>query len=417
MSYSTRQSKSCQQPKSQKEMEKEAKDLINQLRVQELQLFLTEYGQSKVGRKIELQERATQLVSMNIERSMFRRLQQLYSTRIGNVASGSYPALVNPSATRESRTSSSSNLSMPSLSHLWSQPSSLTSGNHSSSRLNHHPVQEWKVPQNNVSSGHFGPRTSSSSFGLIPEFVERSSYKFNALPFFEEEDILISPTNLNPTNAFSPGCRATFQECLKSFTLSVQQANSITSTRKILPCLDHSEGMTAFTQTKMEFKYQILVRFAMVSVSGELKTFEDCFPPSLCVKVNGKITQLPPVLPVMKSQPKEQFRLNRPVDITSICKLSPISSNVINISWVHPSNPLNPNSIDYNKKFCFTVCLVKKLSSDDLVAKVKSKGVKAVEFTQSIIKDKLRDEDVEIATTSLRASLICPVSSFSKGST
>jgi hypothetical protein len=394
-------------------MEKDAKEIIQQLRVSELQLFLTEYGQSKVGRKVELQERANQLVSMNIERSMHKRLQQLYSMRVGTSSQGptQYPSLANPSATRE--TSSSSNqplLSMPSLSHLWSQPSALISN--SNSRLNHHPVQDWKVPQSVPSTHHHhGSRTTASS-GIPETFVERSSYKFNSLPFFEDEDTLISPTNLNPTNAFSPGCRALYQECIKSFTLTVQQANSITSSRKILPCLDQVDGMTPFSQqqTRTEFKHQILVRFSMLSLSGDLKTVEDCFPPSLCVKVNGKIVQLPPALPVMKNQPKEQFRQSRPVDITSVCKLSPVAANLVNISWVHPNNPHNPNSIDYNKKFCFTVCLVKKLSSDDLVSKVKSKGIKAVEFTQSIIKDKLRDEDVEIATTSLRASLTCPVS-------
>jgi len=120
------------------------------------------------------------------------------------------------------------------------------------------------------------------------------------------------------------------------------------------------------------------------------------------------MTTLPAPLPGNKNQPKEQFKHSRPVDITSNTKISPVT-NEISISWIHPCLPHNPNSIDYNKKFCFTLCLVNKLSSEDLINKVKAKGIKAAEFTQSIIKDKLRDEDIEIATTSLRASLMCPL--------
>lgn len=54
--------------------------------------------------------------------------------------------------------------------------------------------------------------------------------------------------------------------------------------------------------------------------------------------------------------------------------------------------------------------MVHKLSSEDLLKKVKSKGTKPREFTASLIRDKLKDSDDEIATTSLRAQLMCPVS-------
>uniref|UniRef100_A0A0A9Y6E8 E3 SUMO-protein ligase PIAS2 n=2 Tax=Lygus hesperus TaxID=30085 RepID=A0A0A9Y6E8_LYGHE len=45
----------------------------------------------------------------------------------------------------------------------------------------------------------------------------------------------------------------------------------------------------------------------------------------------------------------------------------------------------------------------------DLLDKLKTKGPRSAECTAGIIKEKLNDEDCDIATTSLRVSLICPL--------
>lgn len=88
--------------------------------------------------------------------------------------------------------------------------------------------------------------------------------------------------------------------------------------------------------------------------------------------------------------------------------------NHIQLTWQHPTLPSAhgaiPAQIDYSKTFCMSTLMVLRLSSEDLLKKVKCKGIKQREFTASLIRDKLKDADDEIATTSLRAQLVCPVS-------
>jgi len=56
------------------------------------------------------------------------------------------------------------------------------------------------------------------------------------------------------------------------------------------------------------------------------------------------------------------------------------------------------------------VYLVSRLSSTDLLQRLRNKGVRPSEYTRGLIKDKLsEDADMEIATTSLKVSLVCPL--------
>lgn len=135
--------------------------------------------------------------------------------------------------------------------------------------------------------------------------------------------------------------------------------------------------------------------FTLSNPSALLQT-EDCFPPALCLRVNGKLCTLPPVLPAAKGSQKDGQRSSRPVDITSLTKFSPVVANMISITWNQPCLSYNNSVMDYSKRFVFTVILVSKLSPEELVAKIKSKGIKSADFTKSIIRDKLQDEDAEV---------------------
>src|SRR5205085_6328533 len=66
---------------------------------------------------------------------------------------------------------------------------------------------------------------------VAPPLSETSSYVFSKLPFFEEVQVIIPSTNLNPTPRIS-GQRHC-QELHKNFTLTVNQANMISQFRKI----------------------------------------------------------------------------------------------------------------------------------------------------------------------------------------
>lgn len=81
-------------------------------------------------------------------------------------------------------------------------------------------------------------------------------------------------------------------------------------------------------------------------------------------------------------------------------KLSPTVANQIMVSW----------AADYGRGYAMTVALVHKLTSSDLLQRLQKKGAKHADHTRALIKEKLSDDgDCEIATTSLRVSLMCPL--------
>ena len=61
------------------------------------------------------------------------------------------------------------------------------------------------------------------------------------------------------------------------------------------------------------------------------------------------------------------------------------------------------------KAYTLSVYLVEKLSHQELLQKLKSKGHRDPDYTRALIKEKLRDTDNEISTTSCQVSLACPI--------
>lgn len=264
-------------------------------------------------------------------------------------------------------------------------------------------------------SGPNNPKYSSSTVAAnvwsvpssMPDMNPVADVAFSKLPFYEELATLISPRNLIPTTQVTAG-RPTLQEFITPFTLSVDHANKISTSRKIIPLTD---AYSFNTSPKIEFEHMLLLRFALTNLAtNDDKVVEDIFPPSLCLKINSKMVTLPANLPVNKaSLPKDAFKPARPIDITPLIKITPTAPNTIAINWMQPALQYNPNCVDHGKRFAFALYLVKKVTPDELTAKVRAKGIKSPEFTKSIIMDKLQDEDMEIATTFLRASIQCPV--------
>uniref|UniRef100_A0A8K9UKH1 Protein inhibitor of activated STAT 1 n=1 Tax=Oncorhynchus mykiss TaxID=8022 RepID=A0A8K9UKH1_ONCMY len=126
---------------------------------------------------------------------------------------------------------------------------------------------------------------------------------------------------------------------------------------------------------------------------------EDHFPPNLCVKVNGKPCNLPGYLPPTKNgvEPK---RPSRPINITSVVRLSTTVPNTIVVSWTS----------EVGRSYSMAVYLVKQQSSTVLLQRLRSKGIRNPDHSRALIKEKLTaDPDSEIATTSLRVSLLCPL--------
>ncbi|XP_073242099.1 E3 SUMO-protein ligase PIAS3-like isoform X2 [Porites lutea] len=104
--------------------------------------------------------------------------------------------------------------------------------------------------------------------------------------------------------------------------------------------------------SRNEYTVQVLLRFCLFETSCEQ---EDHFPSSLCIKVNGKICPLP-------------------------------------------------------ARHVITAKLVTAVTSSCLIQRLKANGYRNPDHSRALIKEKLaHDPDSEVATTSLRVSLLCPL--------
>ncbi|KAG7221774.1 hypothetical protein INR49_028848 [Caranx melampygus] len=174
-----------------------------------------------------------------------------------------------------------------------------------------------------------------------------------------------------------------FQETCFAFALTPQQVQQISSSMDI-------------SGTKCDFSVQVQLRFCLSETSCPQ---EDHFPPNLCVKVNGKPCNLPGYLPPTKNgvEPK---RPSRPINITSLVRLSTTVPNTIVVSW----------TAEIGRSYSMAVYLVKQQSSTVLLQRLRAKGIRNPDHSRALIKEKLTaDPDSEIATTSLRVSLLCPL--------
>ncbi|XP_016427147.1 E3 SUMO-protein ligase PIAS1-like [Sinocyclocheilus rhinocerous] len=201
--------------------------------------------------------------------------------------------------------------------------------------------------------------------------------KLQRLPFYDVLDELIKPTSLASDNS------QRFQETCFAFALTPQQVQQVSSSMDI-------------SGTKCDFMVQVQLRFCLSETSCPQ---EDHFPPNLCVKVNGKPCNLPGYLPPTKNgvEPK---RPSRPINITSLVKLSTTVPNTIVVSWTS----------EIGRSYSMAVYLVKQLSSTMLLQRLRAKGIRNPDHSRALIKEKLTaDPDSEIATTSLRVSLLCPL--------
>ncbi|KAI9518895.1 E3 SUMO-protein ligase pias1 [Dissostichus eleginoides] len=96
----------------------------------------------------------------------------------------------------------------------------------------------------------------------------------------------------------------------------------------------------------------------------------------------------------------EPKRPSRPINITSLVRLSTTVPNTIVVSW----------TAEIGRSYSMAVYLVKQQSSTVLLQRLRAKGIRNPDHSRALIKEKLTaDPDSEIATTSLRVSLLCPL--------
>jgi len=218
-------------------------------------------------------------------------------------------------------------------------------------------------------------KTTAANRSAAPQYPDVGLVK---LPFYDICAELLKPASLVTTG----GNR--FHEAQFQFTLKPDQATDIASNRDIQ------------VGTKMDYLYQIQLRFCPLE-QGK-KDIADEFPPSVQVHVNGKMVQLPNPIPTNKPgvEPK---RPPKPVNITPHCKLSPILPNTVGIKW----------AAEYGKGWVSSINLVLKLTAEDLLERLKKKGTREPDYTRNLIKKKLDSDDDDLATTSLKVSVTCPL--------
>ena len=116
--------------------------------------------------------------------------------------------------------------------------------------------------------------------------------------------------------------------------------------------------------------------------------------------MNNKLCPLPNPLPIANSKPGQPPRRPpRPVPITALTQLSSTTANTITVSW----------TVEVGAAHTVSVYLVESLGYQDLLEGLKAKGLRQPDYTVALIKEKLADKDQEIATTSCKVSLACPL--------
>ncbi|XP_051513058.1 E3 SUMO-protein ligase PIAS1-like isoform X2 [Myxocyprinus asiaticus] len=328
--------------------------MVMSLRVSELQVLLGYAGRNKHGRKHELLTKALHLLKVGCSPAVQMKIKELYRRR--------FPTkMVSPTDLSLTGIHSSSGGASAGL------PAGLTQlgfNRHGSPSLL--PVA-LLGPKHELGLPHL----PSALHPVHPDV------KLQRLPFYDVLDELIKPTSLASDNS------QRFQETCFAFALTPQQVQQISSSMDI-------------SGTKCDFTVQVQLRFCLSETSCPQ---EDHFPPNLCVKVNGKPCNLPGYLPPTKNgvEPK---RPSRPINITSLVRLSTTVPNTIVVSWTS----------EIGRSYSMAVYLVRQQSSTVLLQRLRSKGIRNPDHSRALIKEKLTaDPDSEIATTSLRVSLLCPL--------
>lgn len=207
-----------------------------------------------------------------------------------------------------------------------------------------------------------------------PGYPIHPDVKLKKLAFFDVLATLLKPATLVPSNTTQR-----VQEGSFFFHLTPQQATDIATNRDIR------------NANKIEHTIQVQLRFCLLETSCEQ---EDYFPPNIVVKVNNKLCPLPVresicffftcklnlllslwQNPIPTNKPGvEPKRPPRPVNITPNVKLSPIVANHIAVSWC----------TEYNRGYAAACYLVRKLTSTQLLQRMKTKGVKPADYTRAL---------------------------------
>lgn len=366
--------------------------MILDFKIPELQILLGFAGQNKKGRKDELLRRAQNLIQNKLSIPVEMKIRQIYREMMA--AESMNKTNFNPYRSFDdnnyychkhysSRSLSNYEYSPnPSSNFLgcetengssdpWSRKNGFyeSTGSLSSSNANTAAPQLWKS------------ETSFYPGKIIPDRQKCDTLSFKKLSFFRYKSSVIPITPMIPTSKNSQS-----YEFSISLTLDSQQHSLINWSKK----------------AEKDIRYQVQLRICKLSDDIDFSKpsqVADDLPLQLSVRVSDKSCQLPPAIPSTNKQGILLKRMNAPVNITP--QLHRSRPNNLVIGW----------SVECDSVYGVAVSVVEKYSSADLIDKLKAKGFREAKQTEIYIKNKLHEMvDDDILATSLKTSLICPLS-------
>uniref|UniRef100_A0A6I8QR97 Protein inhibitor of activated STAT 2 n=1 Tax=Xenopus tropicalis TaxID=8364 RepID=A0A6I8QR97_XENTR len=306
-------------------------ELMNKnFRVSELQVLLGFAGRNKSGRKHDLLMRALHLLKNGCSPAVQIKIKELYRRRFPRTLDG--VTGLAPIRSNVFNLDSSAPVDPDlAVSGMHSLPSTSVSPCSPASPLGSVLLQDTKAP--------FEIQQLSPSIPPVHPDVHLKS-----LPFYDVLDVLIKPTSLVQNTL------QRFQEKFFIFALTPQQVREVVISRDYMP------------GGRRDYSVQVQLRLCLAETSCPQ---EDNYPSSLCIKVNGKLFPLPGCA-VPPKNGVEQKRPGRPLNITSLVRLSSAVPNQVSISWAS----------EIGKNYSMSVYLVRQLTSAVLLQKLKMKGIR-----------------------------------------
>ncbi|XP_058633396.1 E3 SUMO-protein ligase PIAS2 isoform X4 [Onychostoma macrolepis] len=347
--------------------------MVSSFRVSELQVLLGFAGRNKSGRKHELLLRALHLLRSGCSPAVQIKIKELYRRRYPRTFDGLQDLVALKSSIK-------SYFQIDSGATVVSSDLPLQTG--------HSDLLQQHLVSCDSSVFHESKPMMNMQQATPLMAPVHPDVQMKSLPFYDVLDVLIKPSSLaHLADLYFKGTHAGqrfHHEKYFIFALTPQQVREVCISRDFLP------------GGRRDYMVQIQLRFCLAETSCPQ---EDNYPNSLCIKVNGKLFPLPGYAPPPKNG-VEQKRPGRPLNITSLVRLSSAVPNQIVVTWAP----------EIGKTYSMSVYLVRQLTSPLLLQRLRMKGIRNPDHSRALIKEKLTaDPDSEIATTSLRVSLMCPL--------
>ncbi|XP_075245188.1 E3 SUMO-protein ligase PIAS2-like isoform X2 [Convolutriloba macropyga] len=359
------------------------KAIVDNFRVSELVTVCTIAGVSRNGKKTELLSRIYNLIRDPVPHHVEKKIMELFKICFPNQP---VPTPANSTTRQDSgaTTRSSHNLGNFQIPKPPQAPGRPPADNNLIHSSHYSTTASVKRQPSGGTQQHSGNAPQYSALAPNAAGMDHPDVRYKVIPFYDVQDVIFKPLCLAAHNVNS-----TYQDAYFQFALSANQLDQIQKSPRVNV---HGQNGSIVDKT---YQVQVQMRFCLMETSCDQL---DNYPPYINVRVNGKAVELPPVLPQSKAgQPPK--RSPKPLNVTKYIKFDN-QINHVQIQW----------TTEFARTWVCAVFLVKENDSSVLLQRLKSIGPRSADHTRALIKDKLKiDPDSEIAMTTLRISLNCPL--------